>query len=91
MHKSIVVHLFNLCICFVSGDDLYTDECDEQGVQKSIEYPFALEDLRTRSKNLHRMEIRGPQCTIYCNISPRCGHLQPLTFRSSQPVVQSFL
>lgn len=72
----------------ILGDDLFTDE---DGDPKSVEFPYALEDLRSRSKNLHRMEIRGPQCTIYCNISPPNGHLQPLTYRSSQPIVQSFL
>lgn len=78
-------------INFFLGDDLYTEELDDDGIPKSVEFPYALEDLRSRSKSLHRMEIRGPQCTIYCNISPKCGHLTPLTFRPSQPIVQSFL
>ncbi|PRD32760.1 UNVERIFIED_CONTAM: nudt19 [Trichonephila clavipes] len=76
---------------FQMGDDLYPKEPDFEGIQKPIEFPYALEDLRAQSKRLHRLEIRGPQCTTYCNITPACGHLQPLTYKLNQPTMQSFL
>ncbi|XP_054720302.1 acyl-coenzyme A diphosphatase NUDT19-like isoform X2 [Uloborus diversus] len=78
-------------LSLLPGDDLYPKEPDYKGISKPVEFPYAIEDLRTQSKNLHRMEIHGPQCTMYCNITPSCGHLQPLTYRSSAPIVQSFL
>ncbi|KAF8782671.1 Nucleoside diphosphate-linked moiety X motif like protein [Argiope bruennichi] len=72
-------------------DDLYPKEPDFEGIQKPIEFNHCLDELRASSKNLHRLEIRGPQCTAYCNITPSCGHLQPLTYKLNQPIVQSFL
>ncbi|XP_071035660.1 acyl-coenzyme A diphosphatase NUDT19 isoform X2 [Parasteatoda tepidariorum] len=78
-------------ISLLPGDDLYPTDPDFEGIRKPIEFENGLEALRAKSKNLHRMEIRGPQCTMYCNVTPSCGHLQPLTFKSSQPIVQSFL
>ncbi|GBO33142.1 hypothetical protein AVEN_192326-1 [Araneus ventricosus] len=73
------------------SDDLYPKEPDFEGIQKPIEFNHCLDELRASSKNLHRLEIRGPQCTAYCNITPSCGHLQPLTYKLNQPIVQSFL
>ncbi|XP_035205052.1 nucleoside diphosphate-linked moiety X motif 19-like isoform X1 [Stegodyphus dumicola] len=87
----IIATAIDGAVSLLPGDDLFPEEPDYEGVQKPVEFPHALEDLRSRSKNLHRMEIRGPQCTMYCNVSPSCGHLQPLTYKSSQPVIQSFL
>ncbi|GFX81490.1 nucleoside diphosphate-linked moiety X motif 19 [Trichonephila clavipes] len=78
-------------VSYLPGDDLYPKEPDFEGIQKPIEFPYALEDLRAQSKRLHRLEIRGPQCTTYCNITPACGHLQPLTYKLNQPTMQSFL
>ncbi|GIX91448.1 nucleoside diphosphate-linked moiety X motif 19 [Caerostris extrusa] len=78
-------------VSYLPGDDLYPKEPDFEGIQKPIDFPYALDDLRAKSKLLHRMEIRGPQCTTYCNITPNCGHLQPLTYKLNQPIVQSFL
>lgn len=87
----IIATAFDGAISLMPGDDLYPEEPDYTGIAKPIEFLEPLESLRSGSKRLHRMEIRGPQCTMYCNITPPCGHLQPLTYRSSQPIVQSFL
>lgn len=78
-------------VSLLPGDELYPEDPDLYGVKKSVEYSYALEDMRSRSKCLHRMEIRGPHCTMYCTVSPACGHLQPLTYRPTHPVIQSFL
>ncbi|XP_040077135.1 nucleoside diphosphate-linked moiety X motif 19 isoform X1 [Ixodes scapularis] len=78
-------------VSLLPGDDLYPDDPDYYGRGPGPEYPFNLEELRKRCQNLHRMEVQGPLCTAFCNITPPKGHLQPLTFKGPPSLVPSML
>lgn len=78
-------------LSLLPGDDMYPEEPDYFGRQPGPDYPFTLSELQSRVRHFHRMAVQGPICTAYCNITPGCGHLQPLTYRPTQPIVQSYL
>ncbi|XP_067144823.1 acyl-coenzyme A diphosphatase NUDT19-like [Centruroides vittatus] len=86
-----------LCSCkdgalsLLPGDDMYPKKPDYIGKAPGKDLPKTVEEVRQSCQQLHRMEICGPSCTTYSNIVPQCSHLQPKTYRPSQPIVQSFL
>ncbi|XP_076323359.1 acyl-coenzyme A diphosphatase NUDT19-like [Tachypleus tridentatus] len=73
------------------GDDLYPENPDYYGQNPQIDFQYTLEELKAKSNNLHRMEVKGPISTVICNISSPCGHLTPLTYCSTKRNTQSSL
>lgn len=78
-------------LSLLPGDDMYPKKPDYFGRAPGPDYPYTLDELQARVTCAHRMNVQGPICTAFCNITPPCGHLQPLTYRPSQPIVQSYL
>ncbi|GBM48258.1 Nucleoside diphosphate-linked moiety X motif 19 [Araneus ventricosus] len=78
-------------ISLLPGDEMYPRKPDYLGKSPGPDYPVTVDEMRKRHTGIHRIEVRGPICTVFCTISPSCGHLQPLTYQPDRPVVQSYL
>ncbi len=76
-----------------TGDDHYPKELDIIGKKPIPDYPQSLEEVRSKAKCLNRIELRGPTCTVFCNLKLTCGHLSPVTHHASsvEQVEQSLL
>ncbi|XP_076323344.1 acyl-coenzyme A diphosphatase NUDT19-like isoform X2 [Tachypleus tridentatus] len=81
----------NGVVSLMPGDDLYPENPDYYGQNPQIDFQYTLEELKAKSNNLHRMEVKGPISTVICNISSPCGHLTPLTYCSTKRNTQSSL
>jgi nucleoside diphosphate-linked moiety X motif protein 19 len=74
------------------GDDLYPQQPDIIGRKPIPDFPQSLEEMRTKSRAINRLELRGPTCTAICNMNPSCGHLAPATYPPlSSTMLQSML
>ncbi|XP_064466540.1 acyl-coenzyme A diphosphatase NUDT19-like [Ornithodoros turicata] len=87
----VIASAIDGAVSLLPGDDLYPEEPDYFGRGPGPELPFTLEELRHRAQNMHRMEVQGPFCTAYSNITPPCGQLKPVTFTGSDAHLPSML
>ncbi|XP_042908775.1 acyl-coenzyme A diphosphatase NUDT19 isoform X2 [Parasteatoda tepidariorum] len=78
-------------ISLLPGDEMYPRKPDYLGKSPGPDYGVSVDEMRKRHTDVHRMEVRGPICTAISNISPTCGHLQPLTYEPDRPIAQSYL
>lgn len=67
-------------ITLLPGDDMFPEEPDIIGRKPVPDYPGCVEDIRLKTVNLNRMELKGPTCVIYCNTDLKYGHLSPATY-----------
>ncbi|XP_023231310.1 nucleoside diphosphate-linked moiety X motif 19-like isoform X1 [Centruroides sculpturatus] len=78
-------------ISVLPGDDLYPENPPLEGDFANPEYSFTIDELRSKSRNLNRLEINGITCFIQNNSTPTCGHVPSSKYPYKQPVIQSFL
>ncbi|UYV83698.1 NUDT19 [Cordylochernes scorpioides] len=79
-------------LSMLPGDELYPAEPDLLRQSASHpEFSLTLEQLRAKSRQLNRMEIRGPSVSIVCAMEKACGHLNPVNGHLEDSTVQSFL
>ncbi|XP_074594561.1 acyl-coenzyme A diphosphatase NUDT19-like [Brevipalpus obovatus] len=78
-------------ISSLPGDDLYPAEPDLVGLKPVPDYPQTLQEMRTKSKNMNRIELTGPISNCVCNRKLSCGHLSPITDSPVMHSVQSML
>lgn len=67
-------------ISALPGDSMYPEDPDLIGKKPVPDYPQSLQEMRDKSPVLNRIELRGPTCTSFCNISLPYGHLSPITY-----------
>jgi len=73
-------------VSLLPGDDLYPDEPDYYGKGPGPEYPFSLEDMRSKCSNLNRMDVQGAFACAHCNIEPPRGIPPPISFKGEHPL-----
>jgi hypothetical protein len=60
------------------GDDYYPKNVDLFASKPVRSYAQTLEEIRLKSLNLNRMELRAPHCEVVVNIDLPFGHLRPV-------------
>ncbi|XP_003737550.1 nucleoside diphosphate-linked moiety X motif 19 [Galendromus occidentalis] len=73
-------------VSLLPGDDLYPTEPDLLGVGPGPDFPFSLEEMRSRCSNLNRIDVQGPFACAHCNITPSRGMLSPISYAGTSHV-----
>ena len=67
-------------ISYLPGDSMYPENPDVIGKKPVPDYPQSVLEIRNKTIDLNRIELRGPTCMSFCNIKLPNGHLAPITY-----------